>query len=474
MNKWINNNNFAKILALAVSLLLWSMVHLNSDTPTPTAKIDTRIIENVKVQPYGLDEKKYILSAMDTDRVRIEIKGKKTDLLSAFSGEYKIKLDLSNAKVGTSTLPLSVDIPKGLEIVNIQPSTVTVNIEERNTATFPVSIVTKGAPAEGYQVGTITPQPATVKVTLPESELREVAKVQGTVTIDGEEGTVKEKRVKLTAFDKKGQEIEGAVLDPASVTAEVVISPPFKEIPIELQYTGKLPEGLVISKAQLSASRVKLYGSQEELAGVKSYTDISVDLGQITQAGTIVLPVDLTAPSGFEKIEPSSLQVEITTVSNSQREVSGIPITIKNDNSDLEAAIVSPASRTMSLTLSGAPGLLSSLTKDDIQLIASVGNLKPGTHQVTLQLVLPRYISRVDQGSPLTATIEVKEKASAPVTTSPDTGTDGKGKDKNQNQNSNPGNPSGTGTEEPGGTKPDDSPVEAPDPSGDTGEAGNN
>ncbi|MED5017461.1 CdaR family protein [Paenibacillus chibensis] len=467
MNKWINNNNFAKILALAVSVLLWSMVHLNSDTPTPTAKIDTRIIENVKVQPYGLDEKKYILSAMDTDRVRIEIKGKKTDLLSAFSGEYKIKLDLSNAKVGTSTLPLSVDIPKGLEIVNIQPSTVTVNIEERNTATFPVSIVTKGTPAEGYQVGTVTPQPATVKVTLPESELREVAKVQGTVAIDGESSTIKEKRIKLIAYDKKGQEIEGAVLEPSTVSAEVIISPPFKEIPIELQYTGKLPEGLVISKAQPSVSKVKLYGSQEELAGVKSYTNISVDLGQITQAGTIVLPVDLTAPSGFEKIEPSSLEVEITTVSNSQRTMNDIPITIKNENSDLDATIISPASRVMSLTLSGAPGLLNSLTPSDIQLIASVGNLSPGTHQVTLQLVLPRYISRADQGSPLTATIEVKEKASTPATTTPDTGTDGKGKDKNPNQE----NHSGTGNDDPGGSGQND-PV-TPNGSGEAGDPGN-
>lgn len=76
MNKWINNNNISKVLALAVSILLWSMVHLNDVTPTPTAKIDSRIIDNVKVQAFGLDEKKYILSAMDTDQVQLEVKGK--------------------------------------------------------------------------------------------------------------------------------------------------------------------------------------------------------------------------------------------------------------------------------------------------------------------------------------------------------------------------------------------------------------
>ncbi|MDR9856976.1 CdaR family protein [Paenibacillus sp. VCA1] len=466
MNKWINNNNFAKVLALAVSVLLWSMVHWNNDTPTPTAKIDTRIIENVKVQPFGLDEKKYILSAMDTDRVRIEIKGKKMDLLSAFSDEYKIKLDLTHAKVGTSTLPLSVDLPKGLELVNIQPASVTVNIEERNTATFPVTIVTKGTPAEGYILGKITPQPATVKVTLPESELREVAKVQGTISIDGEDSTMKEKRVKLAAYDKQGKEIEGAVLEPSSVTAEIVISPPYKEVPIELQYTGKLPDGLVISKAQPSVTKVKLYGPQDELSGVKSYSNISVDLSQITGAGTIVLPVDLTPPPGFEKIEPSSLQVEITTVSHSQRVIDAIPITIKKDNqSGLTADIINPSSKTMSLALTGAPGLLNSLTKDDIQLIASIDGLSPGVHDVTLQVILPRYISRADPGTPLTATVEIKDE-STPTITHPNSGGDDKG------QENNTGKPTNTET---GGTGTQDSSTEQQNGStNETGETDNN
>ncbi|MBE9915310.1 hypothetical protein G8C92_14855 [Paenibacillus donghaensis] len=465
MNKWINNNNFAKILAIAVSIILWSMVHLNNDnTPTPTTKIETRIIENVKVQPYGLDEKKYILSAMDTDRVRIEIKGKKMDLISAFTGEYRIKLDLTNAKVGTSTLPLSVDLPKGLEVVNIQPSSVTVNIEERNTATFPVSIVTKGTPAEGYLLGKIAPQPATVKVTLPESQLREVAKVQGIMTIDGEDATMKDKRVKLSVYDKQGQVIEGAVLDPPSVSIDVPITPPYKEVPIEMKYTGKLPEGLVISKAQANVSKVKLYGPQEALAGVKSYSNINVDLSKITTAGTVVLPVDLTPPPGFEKIEPSSLQVEITTVSNSQRVINDIPITIKNDSGgSLQATITNPASKTMSLALNGAPGLLNTLTKNDIQLIASIDGLKPGTHEVTLQVILPRYVSRADPGTPLIATIEIKETANKPAVTNPDTGTGGNEADKNP----------GAGPEEQVGTDTAD-PTENQGTTGDTGENGGN
>ncbi len=475
MNKWINNNNISKVLALAVSILLWSMVHLNDVTPTPTAKIDSRIIDNVKVQAFGLDEKKYILSAMDTDQVQLEVKGKKSDLLSMYSEDYKVRLDLSKAKVGTSTLPLTVDVPSGIEVVNVQPSTVTVNIEKRDTSSFPVSIVTSGEPAAGYQMGSITMEPATVSVTLPESDLKRVDKIQGSVSIDGEDATIKEKRVKLTALDKQGKEIEGAVIEPSTISVVVPITPPYKEVPIELHYSGQLPDGIVISKAQPSVTTVKLYGSQDALAGIKSYNDVDVDLGQIKEAGTMVLPVDLTPPQGFEKIEPSSMEVEITTVSNSQRVIDDIPIKISGAGSDVQAAIKSPASGTMSLKLSGAPGLLNSLTKDDIQLIASVGNLKPGTHQVNLQVVLPRYVSRVDQGNALTATIEIKDNAAA-TSTQPDSKPEDNSKGTTDNGNKGAGGNSGSETDstnvdetDNNGTAGDTPPPEGQEPQTDTG-----
>ncbi|WP_052020608.1 CdaR family protein [Paenibacillus pini] len=427
-----------------MSIILWAMVHLDDVTPTPSTRIETKIIDNIKVQPFGLNEKKYVLIGMEPQEVRLEVKGKRTDITSLFSDEYKVRIDLSKATTETKTVPLKFELPSGVSVVSAVPSEITVYIEKRNSANFPVTIVTKGTAAEGYQAGKVAMDPATVKVTLPESELSDVDKVQGIVAIDGQSSSIKGKRVKLVAYDKRGRELKDAVLDPSSVTVDVPITPPYKAVPIELQYTGNLPEGLVISKATLSSTEVKLYGSQEDLAGVKSYTDVEVDLTQIKEPGTMVLPVDLTLPSGFEKIEPSSLQVEITTVSNSQRVIDDIPITIKGESSKLKATITSPSSQKMSLTLNGAPGLLNSLTKDNVQLIASVSNLNPGTHEVTLQVVLPRYISRVDQGKPLTATIEIKGNTTANNAGS-GTSSDGKDKDKDKDNTGSTGSTGSAG-----------------------------
>ena len=85
MDKWFNNNNFAKILALAVSLLLWFMIHLDEvpTTPTITTGISSKVVERtVPVQPYGLDSNAYVLTSLSTDEVRLEIKGQRSMLTS--------------------------------------------------------------------------------------------------------------------------------------------------------------------------------------------------------------------------------------------------------------------------------------------------------------------------------------------------------------------------------------------------------
>ena len=75
---------------------------------------------------------------------------------------------------------------------------------------------------------------------------------------------------------------------------------------------------------------MKLFGgSKEALAGAETYIEAAINLGEVRNSGTTVLTADLTPPEGFEKIEPSSVTVEVTAVSHGEREITGIPITLK-------------------------------------------------------------------------------------------------------------------------------------------------
>lgn len=431
MDRWLKNNNMVKILAIALSILLWAIVHLDNGTPTPTTTIDTKVIENVKVQPFDLDDSTYVLSAMDVDNVRMEVKGRRSDITSLFNEDYKVRLDLSQVKEGSNTLPLSYNLPFGVELVSMQPKTVTVIIEKRETASFPVNIVTKGTLAKGYKAGATVMEPNMVKVTLPSTDLANVSKVEGTVEFDGHTETFTQKKVKLTAYNSKGQEVKGAIIEPSSVSVDIPLTAPSIDVPISIQYTGSLPEGLVLSEVTANISQVTIYGPQDKLEAIKSYNDVIVDLSQVTQSGKSALSIDLKPPAGLVRIEPSTLQVEVDAVSVGERTMDGIPITIEGIANGNQATITSPTNKSVTMKLAGATSLLNSLNKEDIKIVANVKDLKPGSHEVKLQVTLPSFITASDEQS-LTATIEIKDKTvpstavpePPPKTPDPETGSD--------------------------------------------------
>ena len=63
---------------------------------------------------------------------------------------------------------------------------------------------------------------------------------------------------------------------------------------------------------------MKLFGGKEALAGAETI-EATINLGEVRNSGTTVLTADLTPPEGFEKIEPSSVTVDVTAVSHGER-----------------------------------------------------------------------------------------------------------------------------------------------------------
>ncbi|MEK5166810.1 CdaR family protein [Paenibacillus sp. FSL R5-0527] len=444
MDKWLTHNNFAKVLALVVSIILWAMVHLDSGTPVDsTTLVQPKIIDNVNIEVTGLNDEKYVLYDLEPTKVRMEVKGKRIDLTTSFS-DYKVKLNLKNVGPGTFTLPLTYELPPGVQLVSIDPSIVKVTVEAKETKTVPVSIVTKGQPANGLLLGSpIVAGSGTVDVTLPASEIGELSKVQGTVDVTGLKDSVKGKSVKLTAYDKQGKAMESAEISPSSVEVDVPISKMYKTVPIELRYIGQLPAGYVLAGAEPDVEGVALYGTKEALAGISSYP-ITVDLGRFDGSNATKYSVDLTPPEGFEKIEPSSVTVTLNVKPAEQKQVEGIPITLENVSSLYNAKVIRPADRLVSLTLLGADDVLAKLAAADIQAAADLSDLGPGLHTVSLNVKLPAYVELADASKGLTIDVELTEK-DMPAATEPEEDT---GKQENQTDPGTSGNGGNPGNQQ--------------------------
>ncbi|WP_019908312.1 CdaR family protein [Paenibacillus sp. HW567] len=424
MDKWMKNNNFNKILALALAIILWTIVHVDTaPTSQTTVNTESKTIENIKIDVKGFDEEKYVMS-MDAESVRLEVRGKKSDLTFKFSDAYKVWVDLSNVQPGDTTIPLHYSLPSGviLEGTGITPNEVNVHVELRNTKAFPISVITKGEAAAGYLVGTPVVQPAgTAEVTMADSELSKVAKVQAVIQLNGESDSITENKLKLYAYDSSGNEIKDAVIEPSSVSVELPITLPSKILPLDISFTGQLPGSLALSGVTPEQDTVTVYGTEATLASLSSY-EATLDLSTIDSAGTKQMKLELTTPKGTQKIEPGAVNVSVVTSEIAEKTIDSIPIKLEGVDKGLTAQITGPAGKAVTLTVSGAPNLLNQLNRDNISVVADVVGLGAGSHEVVLHVSLPRFISMSNASQRLTATVELLAEATPAVSGAIDKG----------------------------------------------------
>jgi YbbR domain-containing protein len=101
------------------------------------------------------------------EKVEVQITGKR-HLVSALKPEQvETFLDLEGVTFGVHPLALSqdnIEIPLGLEVVRLTPSTVSVEMEQRVEKRVAVEPQLEGSPPAGYQIGKVSVTPESVKV----------------------------------------------------------------------------------------------------------------------------------------------------------------------------------------------------------------------------------------------------------------------------------------------------------------------
>ncbi|XEC94579.1 YbbR-like domain-containing protein [Paenibacillus tarimensis] len=412
MDKWLNHPNSLKIISVILALLLWAVVHFDPETPNTVASlIETKSVEAVKVQVEGLDDKKYQLRLIEPEAVRITVRGNRTDLQLTNVNDYKAVVNLTGITEGIHDVPLNVTTPRRIQLMEQSHNRVTVQLEPILTKEFQANIVTTGTPAYDYKTGTPVVKPENrVIVTLPEDRMNQVSMVGATVAVDGEEETINRKRVKLIVYDKEGEEMSEAVVEPSVVEVEIPIIKPAKQVPIRLGMSGKLPNGISLVSIKPEVVVVTIYGPQEELDKYEYYDHSVLNLSSIRQSGTA--SIDLKPMQGVASVNPVKLNIEVEVAASEVRSFQQIPISVTGLSQGLDHAFVTPDEGRMNFQVKGAPALLERLVARDIRLSVDLNGLAPGEHTVPIEAELPSYLEPGENGQ-LRAKISIIDPAAA-------------------------------------------------------------
>ena len=157
-----------KVLAVALATLLWLTV-----AGEHVVERSLRVPLEFRNIPEALE---IVGNAPDT--VDVRLRGSSAVLSRVQPGEMVAVLDLAAARAGSRLFHIRTDevrAPFGVEVAQVVPATVALDLEKSARRRVPVVPATEGDPAPGYVVGRITVTPANVEIVGPDSRVRQIA-----------------------------------------------------------------------------------------------------------------------------------------------------------------------------------------------------------------------------------------------------------------------------------------------------------
>lgn len=239
-----------------------------------------------------------IITSPPPKSLEIRVRGKKGKLKSFLQKEHVYTVDLANTAAGLMTIPINTDhlqVPKGISVVQITPTSVTLRMEAKIEKVIPVTASLVGKLAAGYKVVLTITDPTEIKLS---GAVKIITALERLTTkpihLDGISGSFK----KEIALDlPEGVEILSAR---KLVTVDVMI----EEQVIVKNYSGIYVEGRNTAypyKIKPATMDITVKGPELALANLSVEEDIQtyLDLTDLTpgvyaRSAKINLPIGIT------------------------------------------------------------------------------------------------------------------------------------------------------------------------------------
>ena len=291
-----------KVLAIALASLLWLTV-----AGQHIVERSVRVPLEFRNIPTSLQ-----IVGNTPDTIDVRVRGSSAVLTRLQPGEIVAVLDVSGARTGSRLFqvrPDEVRAPFGVEVTQVVPSTLTLELERSASRKVPIMPAVDGQPAPGYVVGTKTVEPASVEIIGPESRVRQISEATT------EPVSIKDARARVRDTVNVGV-IDSSVRLAQPQTAQVTID--VWPAPVERRVTDvpirwrNLPAGL---SAQLSPNltNITVRGTKELVDGLRPDAILAyIDLAGLGAGRyNLRVQVDQTERFGVDTIDPPLVAVTI-------------------------------------------------------------------------------------------------------------------------------------------------------------------
>jgi YbbR domain-containing protein len=391
MKEKIFKNFSLKILSALCAIVLWTII-VNVYDPTTDVTYSNISVQFINTE--SLTDMGYSYEVLDGSKISVYVSGPKSVITDIKTSDIVATADLSQVTVFADYVDIAVEVVKdGQTLTNVEVTPMTtavkLNIENRVTEQFDVSIDTNGSLAEGHVIVRQSVSPSVVKVTGSSSVVSKISQIRAICDVSGSQEDI-QMSVPLVAYDSDGNVIDDIELSRNEVeyTASVYAS---KTIPVRYSVSGSPSSGSVVRTVELSEDSIVIAGDSSVLSGISSVVipPERLNIEGSTSDKNFRIWISEYLPDDVTVVSDSmvTVTVRIADANSKDVSVSASNITFSGLQSGLTAYIKDTSS--ISVTISGASDVLSKVSSSDITGTINMTGLGEGEYTLSVQFKLP-------------------------------------------------------------------------------------
>lgn len=307
-------------VSIILAIVLWVQVSAGAQREVQ------RTYPDIPVQWRDVPEGLAVLD-ISPPRVEVTVRGER-DLMQQVSREdFTATVNLVEVEPGMVDVFVSISVPRGIQLAQVAPQTVTVSVEESTEAVHPVRVDMVGTPDSAMASPTVTP--SQVIVSGPASRVEDVAEVVSGVDVSGlQEGLTEQ--VVCRPLDEDGDEVRGVLVIPRQVEISIMreAAQLEREIPVRPITAGTPPGDLALLSIEMAPPSVNVSGPGSVVEELDHLNTTVLDLTEILRGAEDEMePGEIRVYSyqahpdfaadvdtGHLQVEPDEIMVELTVL----------------------------------------------------------------------------------------------------------------------------------------------------------------
>lgn len=389
------------LTALVLAMAVWISAVTSTD---PTE--ERQFSQPIPIEVIGLDPGLLVTNEPPA-QVNVVLSAPRSiwNQLTADPSSIRAVMDLSGLEPGSHSVVVQVQVGmRPVQIISYAPRAVTVALERLSTRTVPITLVTRGDPAVGYQAGLPTLSQTSTIVSGPASLVQRVHKIEALLDLTQVFETVN-RTLTLQALDANEMPVNGLTLTPDRVTVTLPINQKggYRNVVVKVVTSGEVAKGYRLTNISVFPPAVTVFSSNPmTISNLPGYVEtMPLDLANVRD--DLDISVTLNLPEGVSVVGDQTVLVRVgiaaiqssLPLSNQKIKVIGLSPNLK--------ATLSP--ETIDLILSGPLPMLDALKASDVTITLDLTGLAMGTYQLEPKIEIS--ISEIKVESVLPGTIEV-------------------------------------------------------------------